>query len=129
MNDMRMLGFLVVMLLTGTAIFLTRTVASDPEFVAQLAIHAPWIAEHSVALGWTATVVVTLLGGIIPPVLLMRDADDGGQRLEGLGEATVALGDITLTSAAIYVLLFVGIPGISYLIGMGWFAAKRSSCL
>ncbi len=126
---MEKLGAGLVMLLGALAVFLTRTVASDPDFIAQFASYSPWAAEHSAAIGWTATGLVMVVAIAIPPILMMQDVKDGGERLESVGTGVAVAGDIALHTAAIYMLLFFGIPGIGYLIGMGWFAAKKAAGL
>lgn len=124
---MKQLGMALVMLFGALAVLLTRTVASDPDFIAQLATYSPWVAEHSAAFGWASTGVAMLVAIAAPPLLAMQDVKDGHERLESLGAGAVAAGDFALTSAAIYVLLFVAIPGLGYLLGMGWFAAKKAA--
>ncbi|MBP8275550.1 MAG: hypothetical protein KAX55_01480 [Propionivibrio sp.] len=117
---MEFMGFMAIMLITGLAGALVNEVAADPGFVAAVSAYSPWVADHSTAIGWGAAALIFIAGVAVPPMLLNRDSRDGRNRLEEVGNAVgfACLG---------YSLIFLAIPGIAYLLGMGWFAARKAA--
>lgn len=117
---MQFLGMIIVFVIGGLAISLTNTVAADAAFVAAIAAHNHWVAQHSVMVGYIASGIL-LIGTIaIPPLLMRKDANDGGERLEIIG----LIGFLTGKFLIIAMGLLLFIPSIGYLAGMGWFAAQ-----
>ena len=123
---MQFIGFMVIMVVTGLAAFLANTTAGDPEFVTALAAYSSWAAEHSVTLGWVASGAICLAGIAIPPMLMKREFVDGRDRMAEIGEVTSSF---ALSYMLICGLLFLAIPGVGYLFGMGWFAAQKAAGL
>lgn len=117
---MEFLGLITTLVITGLAGALVKGVAADPNFVAAIAAYSPWIAEHSMGLGWMAVALICVGGVAIPPLLLKRESLDGSNQLAEVGNAVsfVCIG---------YAFLFLAIPGVAYLLGMGWFAARKAS--
>lgn len=117
---MEFLGLITIFVITGLAGALVKGFSADPNFVAAIAAYSPWLAEHSMGLGWAAVALIFVGGVALPPLLLNHESLDGSNQLAKVGNAVsfVCIG---------YALLFLAIPGIAYLLGMGWFAARKAS--
>lgn len=117
---MQFIGFMVILVAAGLLVKAAMLAAGDAEILAGIAAYSPWIAAHAEVLGWVAAGVVFSAGLSVPPILLSRDAQDGQDRMGTIGDfaGAVSLG---------YVLIFMAIPGVGYLLGMGWFAAKKAA--
>lgn len=55
------------------------------EVMAWLQAVNPWIAAHMQYLQWGVGAIAAISIIAIPPLLMFRDVDDGGNRLEGVG--------------------------------------------
>lgn len=66
----------------GVAIRLTQYYGVD--LVVMNKMH-PWIAEHAEYIRWIAMGAIAITVIAIPPMLMMRDMHDGGERLENTG--------------------------------------------
>lgn len=57
----------------------------NDEVMAWLQAVNPWIAAHMKYLLWGFGAIAAISIVAIPPLLMFRDVDDGGKRLEGAG--------------------------------------------
>lgn len=111
------IGPMSIMLIGAVLITFVKTFLKDPSVIAQFTALSPWVGAHVKALYWTSVGLLTSSVVAIPPILMFSDANDGGERVAKI--ENIAL------SIMFAVLLVCAIPSLTFLIGLGWFGAKR----
>lgn len=119
---MPFIGFMTILVITGVLSKGAMLSASDAAVLAAISTVSPWLASHAEIVGWIAAGIVFIAGMVVPPILINKDIEDGQDRIEEVGNFA---GAVSLA----YALIFLAIPGVGYLLGMGWFAARKAAGL
>lgn len=102
-------GFAAILGMSAALILLVQQYLGIPEVVQALTQFNPWVGANTQILSWAASGVVLLTAVVIPVILMFKDSNDGGSRLGALGLAA-------------WVALLI--PGLGYLLYVGWLGAK-----
>ena len=102
----QLVGFFAVGIAVAGMLFAIGTLGNDPHVVAEVSGINPWVGAHLRWFMGLASIIVILSGMVISFNSIMKD--DG--RLQVLG---------------VVVSLFLAVPAISFLLGVGWLGARN----
>lgn len=101
------IGFMAILMLGGFAFFGLRIIAHTTDMTGLLNSISPWLAAHKKYLEWIVSGAAAITLMAIPPILMLRDVEDGEARLSRVGMAVCSVWFAVLILSIL--LVFVGL--------------------